>query len=106
LFGVRTERLELDEAWSFVGKKQKSVQRHEIPAKGDQYISSGWPKRRRQSLAGGVGRRFNRLTNGFQRSWTTTLQRSRSTSPHYNLCCTHEALRTTPAKAPVVADRG
>ncbi|WP_448030981.1 hypothetical protein [Bradyrhizobium liaoningense] len=34
--GVRTERLELNEMWSFVGKKQKNVQRHEINAKGDQ----------------------------------------------------------------------
>src|SRR6195952_4814474 len=36
--GGRTERLELDEAWSFVGKKQKNVKRHEIHAKGDQYV--------------------------------------------------------------------
>src|SRR3954452_14935691 len=47
MVGIRTERLELDEAWSFVGKKQKNVLRHEIAAKGDQ-----WPDRRRQSLAG------------------------------------------------------
>src|ERR1044071_1461589 len=38
MVGVRTERLELDEAWSFVGKKQKNVKRHEINAKGDQYV--------------------------------------------------------------------
>jgi hypothetical protein len=38
MVGVRTERLELDEAWSFVGKKQKNVQKHEIDAKGDQYV--------------------------------------------------------------------
>src|SRR5215216_7985527 len=38
MVGIRTERLELDEAWSFVGKKQKNVKRHEINAKGDQYI--------------------------------------------------------------------
>jgi hypothetical protein len=37
MIGVRTERLELDEAWSFVGKKQKNVKRHELVAKGDQY---------------------------------------------------------------------
>jgi hypothetical protein len=34
-------RLELDEAWSFVGKKQKNVLRHEIPVKGDQYVFIG-----------------------------------------------------------------
>lgn len=36
--GIRVNRLELDEAWSFVGKKQKNVLRHEINAKGDQYV--------------------------------------------------------------------
>src|SRR5437588_10844763 len=34
--GIRTGRLELDELWAFVAKKQKRVERHEI-AKGDQY---------------------------------------------------------------------
>jgi hypothetical protein len=41
MVGIRTERLELDEAWSFVGKKQKNVLRHEIHAKGDQYVFIG-----------------------------------------------------------------
>jgi hypothetical protein len=41
-----------DEAWSFVGKKQKNVLRHEIDAKGDQYVFIGLQERRRQSLAG------------------------------------------------------
>src|ERR1039457_2670364 len=40
MVGVRTERLELDEAWSFVGKKQKNTGRHETE-KGDQYIFIG-----------------------------------------------------------------
>ncbi|HXO73457.1 MAG TPA: transposase, partial [Bradyrhizobium sp.] len=34
MVGVRADRLELDEAWSFVAKKQKNVKRHEIAAKG------------------------------------------------------------------------
>jgi hypothetical protein len=29
MVGIRVNRLELDEAWSFVGKKQKNVLRHE-----------------------------------------------------------------------------
>lgn len=41
MVGVRTERLELDELWRFVGKKQKNVQRREINAKGDQYVLIG-----------------------------------------------------------------
>src|ERR1700710_2009730 len=52
MVGVRTERLELDEAWSFVGKKQKNVKRHEIHAKGDQYVFIGMAGRKRRSLVG------------------------------------------------------
>jgi hypothetical protein len=37
MVGVRAGRLELDEIWGYVGKKQKRVQRHEISHKGDQY---------------------------------------------------------------------
>jgi len=33
--GLRVARVELDEVWSFVGKKQKRVERHEAFAKGD-----------------------------------------------------------------------
>jgi hypothetical protein len=44
MVGIRVNRLELDEAWSFVGKKQKNVLRHDIHAKGDKYISSAWPE--------------------------------------------------------------
>jgi hypothetical protein len=37
MVGVRVNRIELDEVWSFVGKKQKRVKRHKAFAKGDQY---------------------------------------------------------------------
>jgi IS1 family transposase len=37
MVGVRAGRLELDEIWGYVGKKQKRVERHEISHKGDQY---------------------------------------------------------------------
>jgi IS1 family transposase len=37
MVGVRTGRLELDELWAFVGKKQKRVKRTDGPEKGDQY---------------------------------------------------------------------
>lgn len=37
MVGIRTGRLELDEIWGYVGKKQKRVERHEISHKGDQY---------------------------------------------------------------------
>lgn len=37
MVGVRVGRIELDELWAYVGKKQKNVTRREIPVKGDQY---------------------------------------------------------------------
>ena len=37
MVGVRVGRIELDELWAYVGKKQKRVKRHEVFAKGDQY---------------------------------------------------------------------
>lgn len=37
MVGIRTGRLELDEIWGYVGKKQKRVERHELSHKGDQY---------------------------------------------------------------------
>jgi hypothetical protein len=38
MVGVRVARIELDEVWSFVGKKQKRVKRREALSKGDQYV--------------------------------------------------------------------
>ena len=32
MVGIRVNRVELDDAWSFVGKKQRNVLRHEINA--------------------------------------------------------------------------
>jgi len=39
MVGVRTNRLELDETWSYVGKKQKNTKPHE--REGDQYVFIG-----------------------------------------------------------------
>jgi hypothetical protein len=52
MVGVRTERLELDEAWSFLGKKQKNVLRYEITLRAIRTFLSLWPARKRPSLAG------------------------------------------------------
>jgi hypothetical protein len=54
---IRTERLELDELWSFVGKKQKNVKRHEINAKGDQYVFIGMAGTQKAIISWGVGKR-------------------------------------------------
>src|ERR1700749_578973 len=65
MVGVRTERLELDEAWSFVGKKQKNVLRHEINAKGDQYIFIGMAGTQKAIISWGVGKRNAESTMDF-----------------------------------------
>src|SRR5260370_3755377 len=57
MVSIRTERLELDEAWSFVAKKQKNVQRHEIHAKGDQYIFIAMAGTQKAIVSWGVGKR-------------------------------------------------
>src|SRR5882724_10730085 len=55
MVGVRTNRLELDEIWSFVGKKQKRVKRHETYAKGDQYVFIGMAGTQKAIIAYRVG---------------------------------------------------
>lgn len=50
MVGIRTGRLELDELWGFVGKKQKRVERHEISHKGDSTRSSECLRRLRRSF--------------------------------------------------------
>lgn len=65
MVGVRTERLELDELWSFVGKKQKNVKRHEIAAKGDQYVFIGMAGTQKAIISWGVGKRNTESTMDF-----------------------------------------
>jgi IS1 family transposase len=65
MVGIRTERLELDEAWSFVGKKQKNVQRHELHAKGDQYVFIGMAGTQKAIISWGVGKRNAESTMDF-----------------------------------------
>src|ERR1700687_2433117 len=57
MVGIRVNRLELDEAWSFVGKKQKNVLRHEIFAKGDQYVFIGMAGTQKAIVSWRVGKR-------------------------------------------------
>jgi IS1 family transposase len=38
MVGLRVNRLELDELWSYVGKEQKNVTRKDVAVTGDQYI--------------------------------------------------------------------
>ena len=50
-------------------------------------------------------RRFTRLTNGFSKKLDNHVTAVALYVCHYNLVHHHEALGTTPAKAPGVADR-
>ena len=65
MVGIRTDRLELDEAWSFVAKKQKNVKRHEINAKGDQYVFIVMAGTQKAIISWGVGKRNTDSTMDF-----------------------------------------
>jgi len=65
MVGVRVNRLELDEAWSFVAKKQKQVERHEIFAKGDQYVFIGMAGTQKAIVSYRVGKRDTDNTMAF-----------------------------------------
>lgn len=67
MVGVRVQRLELDETWSFVGKKQKRVQRHEAFAKGDQYVFVGMAGTQKAIISYRVGKRDSENTDLFIR---------------------------------------
>lgn len=67
MVGVRVARLELDECWSFVGKKQKRVRRHEAFAKGDQYLFVGMAGTQKAIISYRVGKRDSENTDLFIR---------------------------------------
>lgn len=56
MVGVRTDRLELDEAWSYVGKKQKNTKPHETQ-KGDQYVFIGMAANQKAIVSYWIGKR-------------------------------------------------
>lgn len=63
--GIRTGRLELDELWAFVGKKQKRVERHEVFAKGDQYTYIALSSSTRAIVSYRTGKRDGATTDDF-----------------------------------------
>jgi IS1 family transposase len=67
MVGVRVNRLELDECWSFVAKKQKRVERNEIFAKGDQYVYVGMAGSQKAIISYRVGKRDGENTDRFIR---------------------------------------
>jgi IS1 family transposase len=65
MVGIRVNRLELDEIWSFVGKKQKQAKRHELFAKGDQYVFIAMAGTQKAIISYRVGKRDSENTDIF-----------------------------------------
>jgi IS1 family transposase len=63
--GVRVARIELDEVWSFVGKKQKRVKRHETFPKGDQYVFTALASTQKAIISYRIGKRDGDNTDDF-----------------------------------------
>lgn len=64
MVGLRVGRLELDELWAFVGKKQKQAKAHEI-TKGDQYTFIGLSSSTKAIVAYRTGKRNEVTTDDF-----------------------------------------
>src|SRR5258708_13890363 len=63
--GGRVARIELDEVWSFVGKKEKRVKRHEAFAKGDQYVFTALASTQKAIISYRIGKRDGANTDDF-----------------------------------------
>jgi hypothetical protein len=81
-----------------------AVEREVASGDADQYSSTSYVERQNLSLRMGQ-RRFTRLTNGFSKKLDNHVAAVALYVAHYNLCRTHEALKTTPAKALGVVGR-
>src|SRR6202163_2573178 len=67
MVGVRVNRIELDEVWSFVGKKQKRLKHHEVFAKGDQYVFTALAGTQKAIISYRTGKRDGANTDDFVR---------------------------------------
>jgi IS1 family transposase len=63
--GIRTGRLELDELWAYVGKKQRHLNRTDGPDKGDQYTFVGLASASRLIVGYRTGKRNSHNTDEF-----------------------------------------
>lgn len=63
--GVNVPRIELDEAWSYVGKKQAHLTEKDSPEKGDQYIFLAMAGVAKAILSFRVGKRNSETTSAF-----------------------------------------
>jgi IS1 family transposase len=65
MVGVRVARIELDEVWSFVAKKQARAKPHERFAKGDQYIFTALAATQKAITSYRIGKRDGDNTDDF-----------------------------------------
>ena len=65
MVGVRVARIELDEVWSFVGKKQKRVRPHEAFVKGDQHVFTALASTQKAIISYRIGKRDGANTDDF-----------------------------------------
>src|SRR5215467_8915258 len=65
MVGLRVGRLELDELWAFVGKKQRHLKRGDSPEKGDQYTFIALASSSRAIVAYRTGKRNDFTTQEF-----------------------------------------
>jgi IS1 family transposase len=65
MVGIRTGRLELDELWAYVGKKQRHLKRGDSPEKGDQYTFVALASTSRAIVAYRTGKRDTGTTQEF-----------------------------------------
>jgi IS1 family transposase len=65
MVGLRVGRIEIDELWAFVGKKQKHVTRQDVAVKGDQYTFVAMASSAKAILAYLTGKRDTDTTDLF-----------------------------------------
>jgi IS1 family transposase len=65
MLGLRVGRIELDELWSFVGKKQRRVSRKDEAVTGDQYVFVALASASKAILSYRVGKRNGANTEAF-----------------------------------------
>jgi hypothetical protein len=68
--GIRTGRLELDELWAFVGKKQKRTRAHEVQ-KGDQYTYVALASTSRAIVTYRTGKRDGLTTDDLSKTFAS-----------------------------------
>ncbi len=65
MLGLRVGRIELDEVWSFVGKKQRRTSRKDEAVTGDQYVFTALASASKAILSYRVGKRNGANTEAF-----------------------------------------